>query len=259
MGLDGAGREDVGPADAEPVHQFPAGGAVVFERAEHPVAGRRNVDDPGLARAEVFAGVAGGELRDRQQQVGALQAGELLPVEPLAGRVGGEEAVGVMERYQVIEGGRGGNVGRERADAGGGIIDEALEDAGDMDDVGPKAREERFVEQPRPGLPRRVRRVVPGDRRRRFPDMDGTAGQEVGEGFADRLDRFGEKAVQGKDHLVRAAVAGDGAGQRKAVAADAARAAGGLGALHVDDDAHQRALRACLSKAAASADLTSLP
>ncbi len=147
--------------------------------------------------------------------------------------------LGVHQRDQIVkaDGHRRGAV--ERTDAGDGIVDVALDQARDVHDVGAQARDEGFADQFGGFTSRGRVRFRFARRSRRVPDADVLRRQQPGKAFPQRRDGFLEQPAQCQHDLVLPTVTHDGVDQRQRIAADAARAAGALGALHVDDDAHQ--------------------
>lgn len=139
-----------------------------------------------------------GVFRDRQQQVGALQILHVAQVVPLVGRRP-EIAVGIGQRDQVVQRHRGGVVALKQPDGGDEVLDEALEQRANVNDVGRDLRDARLAQQGgRAGTPD-IGLVYAGRRSIGSEGVDPPRRQQAPELRLDGIDLVGE--IFSKEHM----------------------------------------------------------
>ncbi len=208
---------------------------------EMRVGGGRDVDHLVFGIVDQLDRFAARGFRNRQQQIGTAHVFELARIVLRIRRIGPEIVLGIDQRNQVVKRDCDGRVPVEAAYARDGIVAIAFDQAGYVDEVRPQAGEEGFAHQFGGVAVCRRARVAITHRPGCVPDADVLRRQQLGKIAPERHDGFVQQAVQGQDDFMLAAPAHDGFDQRHRIAPDAARAAGTLRALHIDDDAHQNA------------------
>ena len=198
-----------------------------------------DIHHPPGRQAQRRNGLAARVVGYRQQQVALPERGDLAIV-VLAMDRGGQVDRRVEQRDQVVQDGHRAHAACRHADSGDGVVDVAFEQAGDEHHVGLQFGQEVSPHMlGRAGAPA-VRRIVPGDRGGHAEHLDAARRHQRFERRADVGQAVGQGAVERQPDFVRAGVAGDRQRDRQRIAADATESAFALGALHVDQDAHQR-------------------
>jgi hypothetical protein len=224
--------------EGEALAQWGQGCFVYPGRHEALVDGRGNGHHVPGREAERADRLLARIVGNGQQPSGALERIDLAHVGgQLRGRA--EVGVGIEQGDQVVQDDGGARAVDEAADRADGVVDIALEQAGDEHHVGFEQGDELLADHLGGAAAGRHAGVHFGDAAGRVEHADALLRHQAREVGAHRRDGFLECAVEHQPYLVIAAVAQDAARQRGGVAADAAKAAGrGLRTLEVDHDAH---------------------
>ena len=127
----------------------------------------------------------------------------------------GDQVIKHCSRRNVVQG----------ADAGDGVVDQALEETGNQNDIRPKRGEIGFPDACGCPSPRMIGVICRADPSRALPDAKLSWRQEWREGRPKQRQRFG-KGIAGSDNdVMRPAPARDALGQTHRVAPDSAKRA----------------------------------